>query len=57
MTGTARNMKVSWRSKEWVDFLAERVLPGMRVAAETGRLRGFNEGAFRNSRGQGTGNP
>src|SRR5258708_3563501 len=39
--------------KERVRFLAQRVLPGLRVAVETGRLRGFNEGAFRNS-GQGT---
>jgi hypothetical protein len=38
--------------KERVRFVAQRVLPGLRVAVETGRLRGFNEGAYG---GQGTG--
>ena len=33
--------------KERVRFLAQRVIPGLRVAVETGRMRGFNEGAFR----------
>jgi hypothetical protein len=37
-----------------VRFLAQRVLPGLNVAAETGRLRGFDEGATRISAGQGT---
>jgi LTXXQ motif family protein len=41
--------------KERMRFLAQRVLPGLTVAVETGRLRGFNEGASRNSGGQGTG--
>jgi hypothetical protein len=40
--------------KERVRVLAQRVLPGLRVAAETGRLRGFDEGATRISAGQGT---
>jgi hypothetical protein len=40
--------------KERARFIAQRVLPGLTVAVETGRLRGFNEGASRNS-GQGTG--
>jgi hypothetical protein len=40
--------------KERVRFLAQRVLPGLRVAAETGRMRGFDEGAIRHSAGQGT---
>jgi LTXXQ motif family protein len=35
--------------KSRVRFLAERALPALRVAVDTGRLRGFNEGASRNT--------
>jgi hypothetical protein len=38
--------------KERVRFLAERLMPTLRVAVFTGRLRGFNEGASRNATGQ-----
>jgi hypothetical protein len=41
--------------KERARFLAERVLSGMTAAVQTGRQRGFNEGASRNSGGPGTG--
>ena len=40
--------------KERVRYLAQNVLPGLRVAVETGRLRGFNEGAYRSSGRQAT---